>query len=203
MEKFNSKQYWENRYKSNRNSGAGSYGLLAEYKANIINDFIKEKSINSVVEFGCGDGNQLRMLTCKSYVGYDVSETIINICKEKFKNDLSKNFFLYDQYSGKKYDLSLSLDVVFHLVEDNVFEDYMKKLFNSSKKYVIIYSSNGDILSNSAQHLYDRNFTNWINENESNFVLIHKIINPYKYDPYIDDGKNTSISDFYIYERIN
>lgn len=200
---FNSKQYWETRYKAKGNSGAGSYGILADYKAEIINDFILQKSIKSVVEFGCGDGNQLSKFVCQNYVGYDVSETIIDICKEKFKDDLSKNFFLYDEYNSEKYDLSLSLDVIFHLVEDNVFEDYMKKLFNSSKKYVIIYSSNGDILPNSAQHLHDRNFTNWVNENELNFVLIDKIINPYKYDPFIDDGKNTSISDFYIYERIN
>lgn len=39
-DKFNSKNYWENRYKSGGNSGAGSYSNLAEFKAEIINEFV-------------------------------------------------------------------------------------------------------------------------------------------------------------------
>lgn len=201
MNNFSSKLYWENRYKSKGNSGSGSYGILAAYKAKIINDFIIEKSVNSVVEFGCGDGNQLSMFQCNEYVGYDVSETIINLCNEKFKKEQNKKFFLYDDYKNETYDLSLSLDVIYHLIENDTFNDYMTKLFLSSKKYVIIYSSNGDILAQSSIHIYDRNFTNWIAENQKNFVLLEKIINPYKFDESVMDSKNTSISDFYIYKR--
>jgi len=48
---FNSKKYWEARYVSGRNSGAGSYGRLAKFKADVINDFVKNKKINTVIEF--------------------------------------------------------------------------------------------------------------------------------------------------------
>lgn len=41
-------------------------------------------------------------------------------------------------------DLSLSLDVIYHLVEDEVFETYINTLFKSARRYVIIYSSNSD-----------------------------------------------------------
>ena len=58
---MNTLSYWENRYKNNGNSGAGSYGRLAEFKADVINNFIAENKITSVIEFGCGDGNQLSL----------------------------------------------------------------------------------------------------------------------------------------------
>ncbi len=37
---FDSSAYWEERYIQGRNSGNGSYGRLAEFKAKIINDFV-------------------------------------------------------------------------------------------------------------------------------------------------------------------
>lgn len=198
---FNSNEYWENRYKAKRTSGDGSYGILGEYKAIIINNFINDNHINNICEFGCGDGNQLSKFVCDNYTGYDVSETIIKNCKEKFKSDLSKNFYLYDDYKNEKYDLSLSLDVIYHLVEDNVFQTYMTKIFNSSNKFVIIYSSNGEIRKKLAHHIKDRCFTNWIDNNIPDFKLVNKITNPYKYDINNTDEINTSISDFFIYER--
>lgn len=199
---INSKEYWENRYKSGKNSGAGSYGRLAEFKANFINHFIIIHNIEEVVEFGCGDGNQLSLFKCKYYMGYDVSPTIILKCIERFSDDPSKCFMLFENYQNETYDLSLSLDVIFHLVEDLVFEDYMQKLFNSSKEFVIIYSSNGDIKESLAAHLKDRKFTDWIKTNRKDFVLFEKVNNPYKYCNNLDDPKNTSMSDFYIYKKI-
>ena len=79
---FDSKEYWENRYKYQGNSGAGSYGKLAEFKAEVINEFINENNINNVIEFGCGDGNQLNLFNIKNYLGFDVSDTIIKLCQD-------------------------------------------------------------------------------------------------------------------------
>ena len=36
-------------------------------------------------------------------------------------------------------ELALSLDVIYHLVEDTVYESYMGQLFDSATKYVIVY----------------------------------------------------------------
>lgn len=199
--KFNSNEYWENRHKSKMNSGNGSYGILAEYKANIINEFIEKNNIKNIIDFGCGDGNQLSKYICKNYIGLDISKTIIKQCKEKFKNDYSKEFYLIDEYKDKKSELCLSIDVVYHLVEDEVFKKYMKNLFNSSDKFVIIYSSNGDLNYNFSEHIRDRNFTDWIEQNIPEFKLINKIENKYKFKSDLDDSKNTSISDFYFYKK--
>lgn len=197
---FNSKEYWENRYKMNGTSGAGSYGILCDFKAKIINEFISKNDIKSVVEFGCGDGNQLKTFNCNTYTGYDVSQSVINKNIETYKLDSTKRFYLYDNYNGEKFDLVLSLDVIFHLVEDDVFSVYMKKLFDSSYKYVIIYSSNGQITTKLSEHLKDREFTKWVYDNIPNFDLVEKINNEYPYD--INDPFNTSMSDFYIYRSI-
>ena len=49
-------------------------------------------SIELVIEWGTGDGNQLSLAKYKKYIGFDVSNTAVNLCKKEFKNDLTKNF---------------------------------------------------------------------------------------------------------------
>src|SRR5215207_6091130 len=56
-----SEDYWITRYATGGNSGAGSYNKLAEYKAEVLNDFVKRHNVESVIEYGCGDGNQLKL----------------------------------------------------------------------------------------------------------------------------------------------
>jgi hypothetical protein len=53
--------FWENNYQKGGDSGSGSYDQLAIFKADIINSFIKQNNIKTVIEFGCGDGNQLSL----------------------------------------------------------------------------------------------------------------------------------------------
>lgn len=133
-----SAKYWEKRYVDGRNSGYGSYGYFAEFKAEIINSFVKDNNIQTVIEFGCGDGNQLRLSEYPNYTGFDVSATAIKLCRSLFKNDGTKRFFMMDEYHHHMAELVLSLDVIYHLIEDRVFEDYMQRLFEASSKYVII-----------------------------------------------------------------
>ena len=89
---FNSKDYWEKRYANGGNSGSGSYNNLAKFKAEIINNFINKNKINTVIEWGSGDCNQLTLANYKNYIGYDVSQTAIKICQKKFFNDSTKVF---------------------------------------------------------------------------------------------------------------
>ena len=77
-----SRDYWENRYKKGGNSGAGSYNNLAAFKAKVINNFVTENNINTVLELGSGDCNQLSYANYKNYFGYDFSKTAIDICKK-------------------------------------------------------------------------------------------------------------------------
>ena len=60
-EKQSTSDYWEARYAAGGNSGKGSGGVFAEFKAEIVNTFVREHDIASVIDFGCGDGAQLAL----------------------------------------------------------------------------------------------------------------------------------------------
>jgi hypothetical protein len=194
-----SESYWKNRYDTVGNSGDGSYGQLAEFKAEILNKFVFEKGITSIIEYGCGDGNQLSLAQYPKYIGFDVSPKAISICYKSFSNDESKIFKLMEEYGGETAELTLSLDVIYHLVEDSVFADYMNKLFDSSEKFVVIYSSNTDENPDGmSAHVRKRNFSKWITDNKTECKLLNHIPNRY---PYTGDTKSGSNSDFYIYSK--
>jgi len=195
-----SKQYWEDRYKIGGNSGAGSYNRLAEFKAEIINQFVAENNLETIVEFGCGDGNQLKLFNFKSYTAYDVSNTIIEKCREMFKDDSSVAFFHVNEYAQQTFDLSLSLDVIYHLVEDETFFQYMDNLFNASSNYVIVYSSNTSENEKTAVHVKHRKFTDWAEQHKPNFKLIEHIPNKFPFDE--KNKKTTSFADFYVYKKV-
>ena len=204
-EYFSSKEYWENRYNQTGNSGSGSYNHLAIFKAEILNEIFVQNNINSVIEFGCGDGNQLSLLNCKNYIGLDVSLSAIGLCKKKFENDNTKNFFLYDHrgfVDNQKIfqqDCSISLDVLYHLVEKEVYEAYLKHLFASAKKRVVIYAADQNIEQLTKHELY-RQFTKDIEKNIEGWKLEKFIKNKYPAKNYED--QEGSLADFFIYEPV-
>ena len=135
----------------------------------------------------------------QDYIGFDVSKTAVFYCSEKFKDDKSKTFLLTDKYTNQSAVLSISLDVIFHLIEDSIFNDYMNRLFNSSQKFVVIYSSNtSEQFEIAPNHFRQRKFTDWIQKNKSDFRLIKKIKNKYPYNQKSGEG---SVSDFFIYKK--
>lgn len=169
-------EYWKLQYQSGRNSGPGSYNQFAEFKAEILNRFIENNDIQTLIEYGCGDGNQLKLAEYSSYIGFDVSSEAISRCNSIFPNDKRKTFKLVDDYSGEKAQLTLSLDVIYHLIEDDVFMEYMERLFNSSERFVIIYSSNTDEnQDNQAAHVKHRRFSAWVKKNQPQWKLLHHI----------------------------
>ncbi len=191
--------YWRSRYKNGGNSGDGSYNLLAEFKAKVLNTFVSENAVSSIIEFGCGDGNQLTLANYPDYTGLDVSQDAIEKCEILFSQDLLKRFKLLVDFKGEKAELTLSLDVIYHLVEDDVFDSYMKKLFESSDRYVVIYSSN-----KSEQglveypHVKHREFTLWVKNNKPGWQMKEHIKNEYDFN---GDTRTSSCADFYIYEK--
>lgn len=197
--RFSSEDYWQKRYKRGGNSGAGSFGRLAAFKANTLNGFVEANDVLSVIEFGCGDGSQLELAKYPRYVGVDVSCAALNICTAKFGRDQTKEFLATRDYNGERADLSLSLDVIFHLVEDHVFERYMFTLFEAATRFVVIYSSNMDDHGiQSESHIRRRKFTDWIDTHRMDWPLIGHIRNAFPFD---GESMQTSFSDFYFYKN--
>jgi hypothetical protein len=191
--------YWESRYRSGGHSGGGSYGKLALYKADFLNNFIAENDIQTCVEWGCGDGHQTSLLVCKHYLGLDVSPTAVSWCKKKFENDPTKSFASTEEFRfDQPKDLALSLDVIYHLVEDIVFTSYMDNLFRSATRFVIIYSCNFESEA-TANHVKPRKFSTFIEEHFPEWKMTYMEENPY---PMISmNNPETSWSNFFVYAR--
>lgn len=198
-----SQNYWETRYQEGGTSGSGSYNNLAAFKAEVINKFIAEVNLTRIIEFGCGDGNQLALGKYPKYAGLDVANAAIQLCKKKFASDTTKSFYLYDSLAFVdneqlfKADATMSLDVIYHLIEDEVYHAYMSHLFNAAERFVIIYSSNYD--SEQTFHERNREFTKWITAHRKDYELLKKIANKYPEDEANPDG--TSKADFYIFKK--
>ncbi|QNG61776.1 class I SAM-dependent methyltransferase [Bacillus sp. PAMC26568] len=141
---FKYRDWWEHNYAYGGTSGLGSYGKLAEFKAEVINSFINKNNINSVIEYGCGDGNQLSYMNYKNYIGLDIANSALQICREKFKNDATKTFELYDtkKINSIKFqaELVVCLDVLYHIIDDYDFEKTLEDIFTCASKYVVLYT---------------------------------------------------------------
>lgn len=192
-----SARFWEQNYARGATSGSGSYGALAEGKSRFLNTLVREHAVRSVIEFGCGDGNQLSLADYSRYVGLDVSRSAIALCQRRFAADPAKSFFLYDgmcftDRAGMfTADLALSLDVVYHLTEDRVFETYLTHLFAAGRRLVVIYSTNEEI-SGTAPHVRHRHFTPWIEASCPGWALTGVTRGP---------NADQARADFFVYER--
>lgn len=195
-----SDEYWKTRYRKNGNSGAGSYGRLARFKADVLNEFVKAHSVGSVIEWGCGDGNQLGLAAYPSYVGVDISPDALALCRREFAADTTKRFMLYPDAvsAGAQAELALSLDVIYHLVEDATYDSYMRALTASGVRFIGIYSSDEDKPGH-VPHVRHRSFSTWLATHAPQWKLCQATVNRYPFDP-ADPGE-TSWADFRFFGR--
>lgn len=200
-----SRDYWENRYLQGRSSGKGSCGKVARFKAQVLNTFVREHDIKSIVELGCGEGRQLSLAEYPDYVGLDISPTAIALCRNRFRHDQSKRFIVYrpEEFAlspEMRAELGLSLEVVFHLVEGRLFEAYMQHLFACSSRHVIFFSSNTNLnLPFQGNHIRHRRFTDWIERHLPHWQLVEMIP---KRLPIYRIKFNGCFSRFYIYRKM-
>ena len=193
--------YWQQRYVRGETSGSGSYGRLAAFKASALNGFVTERSVRTVIELGCGDGAQLAIANYTSYVGVDVSPAAVAVCRKRFAGDASKTFITLEEFRRARptAELALSLDVIYHLVEDAIFDGHMRDLFGAATRFVAIYSSNSERIVDPAPHVRHREFTRWIAQHVPDWRLIATRKNPYPYRWW--NRKHSSHCDLFLFER--
>ena len=198
--RFDVAGYWEGRYQSGGTSGRGSYGRLAEFKAEIINGLIKELKPSSLIEVGCGDGNQLSLMDgVERYVGLDISATAVDVCRKRFADRPAYSFSTIDAYpAGEPFDLAMSLDVIFHLVTDDVFDAYMQRLVSHAGRHLLVYSSNFERQPKDV-HVRHRRFQTWLEQHAPHLKLIRHIPNRYPRRPFL--RKERSDCSFYLFEN--
>ena len=169
---IDSRNYWEERYYYGGNSGKGSYAKDAIQKANFLNNIILNYGLNKIIDVGCGDGNNLKFFKSDFYIGIDVSKTVIEKNILSFQGHKNKKFFFLNDNHSKilneinssiKNDESLiiSFDVIFHLVEDNIYKEHINFINNINARYCIITSSDNNIDYNPiVPHVRHRNYSN-------------------------------------------
>lgn len=149
-----SEKYWDERYSSGGNSGAGSYGEQLEKKLG----WLSGLDINSITEIGCGDFNfgyeLCRLFPFSKYVGYDISDWII----QKNKKSFPEVDFRNSSESLPTADLVVCIDVLFHILDDAEYEKTLKKLEALQTKYLAVTAYEYDQEQGLAPHVRIRKF---------------------------------------------
>lgn len=139
---FDIANYWDRRYARGRTSGAGSEGELAAAKAAHVRNIIDREQVSSIIDWGAGDGHVLGLIRPQvPYHGIDVSRIAVTRLQRMFPQH---SFSLATNYRGNRADLALSLDVIFHLVNELDYEVYMQRLFGSAERLVLIHATDHD-----------------------------------------------------------
>lgn len=202
-----SQRFWERHYVQGGTSGSGSEGARARFKAEVLNDFVARHGVDSVVEFGCGDGQQLALANYPRYLGLDVSPTVLRRTRDRFADDPTKSFLCYDPASFAdparfvSADAAISLDVVYHLVEDDTYLRHLRHVFGAARRFVVLFTSDLDTLAAAeppAPHVRHRPVVRDIAESFPDWRLRERVPNRY---PYRGPGTATSFADFFVYER--
>ncbi len=111
--------------------------------ANKLEKYLKDITLESIIDFGCGTGRSTILLLndlgikYKELVGIDINKNLLN---KALKNGYTKVMVLditKNLEFNKKYDLVLTFDVLHH-IEDKDKEIVIKNMVKCSKKYVLI-----------------------------------------------------------------
>jgi hypothetical protein len=185
---FASAGYWEARYRSGGTSGAGSRGRLLAYKTALVNALIEDNRIGSVIDLGVA-----------TYTGLDVAPTTLARCAARFADRPGWRFLpLAAAAAAPMAELGLSLDVIFHLTEDDAYAAHLALLFARASRLVAIYASNAE-QSWPARHVRHRRFTADVAATQPGWRLLAHLPNPCPYDPARE--QDTSFADFFVYGR--
>jgi len=174
---FDYKEYWEQLYAQGGNSGSGSYGILGQFKARVVNDFIGQHEVRSVMEFGCGDGHQLQYMRYPKYLGVDIAASSVLRCMARYREDQTKSFLWYRPglFANRGYlqaDLVVCLDVLYHIIDETDYVNTLQDIYACSRRYIILYTkiTPGDT-PQTVMTIKDRDIFHYLNQFPSLTVL--------------------------------
>ena len=147
----------------------------------------------SVLELGCGAGYAAGTLIravrpVKEYVGVDISRAAAERARDHIREQFGPasaeplaegrevTFHDYDGFSlpaavaQRTFDVVISLSVMMHLLEGELFSAYMRHLFLLSHQYVIIQGDNVD--APRVNHMRGWRFTDWIRREAVDWGLL-------------------------------
>jgi len=131
--------YWEDRYRKGGTSGEGSIGEYRKWKWEIIDKYAK--SINDVIDVGCGDLSFWEGRNFPNhYTGIDISQTIIERNRKARPNLTFLCSSAEDYLNIGTARIVFCLDVLFHIMEDSVYEKVLSNLTRYSSDWIFIFT---------------------------------------------------------------
>ena len=96
--------------------------------------FLSKKKYKSVLDIGCGRGDNIKMIRFKKYLGIDIDTNRVNDNSEKFKNKSIK-FLKKDITSENFINLNHDLVLIIQVFTNTIFDNtkIMKSLSNAVK----------------------------------------------------------------------
>lgn len=121
-------------------SGLGSLPASVTEYVPLLEDFIKNNNINTILDYGCGDWQFSKNIEWEnlvnSYIGVDVVDSVITYNQENYSTD-TVNFQIIDNnWRMPKTDLIICKDVLQHL-PNNIINELLDTMKHNSK-YMLI-----------------------------------------------------------------
>lgn len=165
-------------------------------------DLLDEVKINKndkIIDIACGTGvltSLLHLYSNEKIIGVDISSKMIEIAKEKYKNDNYCSFYhldLMDLDESNKFDVAIIYNAYPHFLDPDALSLKLSKILNKDGKFAILHSlSRFELVKHHAQRANNvsrtldspinesRYFTPYFDiicakENEHTFVLIGKL----------------------------
>lgn len=158
--------YWNNRYEKGGNSGAGTSGDEFALKVKELRK-LNSEAIATIVDVGCGDlrlGKAVMgMFPFAFYWGLDSSDFAIRRAQEEKMNPKRVGFLAIDNLNfTQRGDLVLCIDVLFHQLEDQVYDAMIEKLKNIYNKYLVLTEYSDKVIGqNTDRYIKYRKFDPW------------------------------------------
>lgn len=99
----------------------------------------------AILDAGCGTGGIISTLSGRERVGIDISEEMIEIAKERHKNEKNLSFFASDIlsfHSDKKFECILFFDVIEHLDQPEEVLMRLRELLSTKKGRLVVTMAN-------------------------------------------------------------
>ncbi len=132
---------WDKRWKGSEDVERLTFigKMMFKAKERVLTNTIKDLSIDTVIEVGCGLGHTMEVykkngLNC---VGIDVSSHAVSVCRNKGLNVTQGKL----EDITDKYDMVSSDGMLEHFLN---FEPYARQLMNISSNYVLLIQPNHD-----------------------------------------------------------
>jgi glycosyltransferase involved in cell wall biosynthesis len=147
--KFDPKAYWETRYSDGGNSGSGSAGAEAEWKIKQVVRLSRGK-VRSILDLGIGDGTLtarlMEALTGVIYHGVDLTPTGAAIARRNAPGATVAVLDITREKLGRKADVSLCLDVLFHIPEKAAHDAAVLAACQCASQFTVITTWNEGIV---------------------------------------------------------